>query len=734
MVVQLTDKSLDTTEDTLSLHIFHPKAEEIPTFRLGDVIVAKGMRVQKAYNSQSFSLLSDYGTAIHIYRAQASSSNKLDRQQWLKHPESYGHKYSHPSSLAVEGAYAAYLHREINKDVLPSIQTFGDGLERSRFVRTKCHELKDVVDFQFYDLFVSVVTEPVHYADSGKTTFWVSDWSINEKFRDFHNEKHGRPGASRNAATDVGDEQGYLTKFGKQKQQQDDKSLAKDWPGPSGRRSMRIECYSPHAELVKEKVTRGSWIKLNNVHVKYFSHTGILEGFLHEDPQFPDVQRVFLYDTTDLERENADERYFAAMRRKKEYKKNVHAMSLKRKMPHDNSALEPSKPLNAKQRRKINRIEAGKTQDADAVVVAPKNRPNPYIHTEYPDRALLPLSHILGPSLFKAPGSNELQLPFANIKFKTQVRVVDFLPHRLVDFAVQRRICQFSILESDGSSSSSSDDDSDIYDSDDGGKVVWEWRFALCLEDASSATPNNNTDNNDTGKSPAPARVWAVIGNYEGQTLFGEDACDLRADKIACDLLREKMFLLWGNLEEIKRGEFRRKVLTTEAASIKTKEAARQREAAEAVARLAEKDLIRKEQEKRKKQERRQQEREQAAINGGNLRQYKQPDGGDSDDGDDADDANNSGSKSAQAQAPIPAMAPENAKRLSDIKKQLATPLLKLSSKPFVCCLQQYGIRNTVYDNGEDATDGQDEESDEPKQVWQPMLSMFGTKIRNSSF
>lgn len=729
MVVQLTDKSLDSTTDRLSLHIFHPKIEEMPEFRLGDIVVAKGMRVQVAYNTTVPSLLTTYETAIYIYRAQASSPNGVGRvHTWLKHPGDYSHKYSHPGSLAVEGAYATYLHRDINKDALPSVQSFDDDRERFRVVAKTSRELKDVVDFQYCDLFVHIVTDPVHYADSGKAVFWVSDYTVNDKFRDFWNQGHNGPGASNDRSTDVGDEQGYLTKFGSRNQHQAEQDFSSKWPGPFGRRSIKIECHPPHASIIeRDSIKRGSWVKLNNVHIKYFHHTGRLEAFLHEDRQFGDVQRVFLYDPTGLERHEADERYLAAMRRKRDYEKTVQKPA-KRKALHDSSAPEAGKALNAKQRRKLNRAGAGKTQAANAIPLI--NQLNPSIASENPNQAVVPLSRLLDPSLFKAPGPDGLQLPFANIKFKSQVRVVDFLPDRLLDFAVRRRTDEYEILGDEGSSSSSSEDDDEGVGSGGGGQVVWEWRFALCLEDASSTAPTSNS----TGGSSRPARFWAVIDNFQGQTLLRRDACDLRKNSDARDLLRETMFLLWGNLEENKLDAERRKNCRNEAAKIRADEAARQKEIAEAAARMAEKDRARKKEEKRVARERRQREHEKITIKGGNLRQYGPPDGEDSDGGDDDDDdADNNSNGSKPSQALVPAMASKTREQLAKSEERLAAPVPELNNRPFVCCLQQYGLRSRGDSAGEDDGGDQGEESGESEKVWQPMLGMFGTVIRDSS-
>ncbi len=82
----------------------------------------------------------------------------------------------------------------------------------------------------------------------------------------------------------------------------------------------------------------------------------------------------------------------------------------------------------------------------------------------------------------------KLPLPFTCAKYKTHVRVVDFRPGRLEDFAVRRKVTDFDMLSDDGENSSADEgEDEDEDDSDIGGsQKIWEWRFALRLQDARS--------------------------------------------------------------------------------------------------------------------------------------------------------------------------------------------------------------------------------------------------------
>ena len=135
-------------------------------------------------------------------------------------------------------------------------------------------------------------------------------------------------------------------------------------------------------------------------------------------------------------------------------------------------------------------------------------------------------------------------MPFTCAKHKTQARVVDFFPPSLEDFACGRKHTEFDML-----SDNEDDDDSASSSSDDEGtrnaSHVWEWRFALQLED--SAPPGT-----DTKEAGSRSRLWVFVDNLEAQCLTGLDATDLRQDPATLAQLRERMFTLWGDLEEHK--------------------------------------------------------------------------------------------------------------------------------------------------------------------------------------
>lgn len=99
--------------------------------------------------------------------------------------------------------------------------------------------------------------------------------------------------------------------------------------------------------------------------------------------------------------------------------------------------------------------------------------------------------------------------PFSLNKYRTHVRVVDFFPHNLANFAVGHKASEYDVL-SDYSGDEDTDLESDLrhYTSGRGFKhKTWEWRFALQVEDAEP--------------KGTPDRIWLMVDNHSAQHLLG---------------------------------------------------------------------------------------------------------------------------------------------------------------------------------------------------------------------
>lgn len=84
----------------------------------------------------------------------------------------------------------------------------------------------------------------------------------------------------------------------------------------------------------------------------------------------------------------------------------------------------------------------------------------------------------------------------------------------------------------------------------------WEWSFALQVEEVATQPPS--TPSARVAERRPPSRMWLNVSHLEAQHLFGnavDDPTDLREDATLLNQLREKLYILWGDLEEQKRKE-----------------------------------------------------------------------------------------------------------------------------------------------------------------------------------
>ncbi len=741
----MMDRSVEESGDRVNLHLFASRPEDMPSADHSDVVVLKAVKVQ--YFQETYSLLSNRATDMFIFKSSSLSSGATPViVPWGKNCSRAGK----PSPA--ETKQACTLYSGLKKDNVPSVIDFGEKKAQSMNVRNKRSALGGVQNKAFYDILAQAVSEPFAAA-SGCVMLWISDYSENGEFWDY-----ASPDSDGKESADAGDACKYLTKFGKQVD-----AKPANWSGPHGRRSMLVTFFPPHAEHVQEEnVKRGTWIDLRNLHVKYGRDGRSLEGFLHDDPERGSPLLVRVIDTTDLDSENADPRYMEALLRKRQYikaSKHESKAGKKRKAVADAAAEGRS---NARQRRVLERENKrrkdGATEGGAAAQRPPQSAVNSAVVSEHSDQDITPLAVVLDRTHYRHAATG-LQLPFLNIKFKAQVRVVDFVPKRLLDFSVQRRVSEFDAagLEPDADDSSSDEeggsDCADRLASAD--RLVWEWRFALLLEDATDAT----TADADASGVARP-RVWAVVNNSEGQLLTNMNACNLRQDRSALRQLRETLFLLWGNLEDMKQAAERQERQAArakdEAAEAAAAAARRQNEAAK----KAEDERTRRAAAKQAKKEQDERARQRQAQTASGLKKYPAPAELGSSDAEDNDGGDGHSSPSPRAvQTAVPPADEEEGADKTWTPRQTASghstdattpaePALKLSNRPFVCCVHQYGI--SACRGGEsgaekteiaeiaaaDAKEGGEQSGDDgqdggrSQRAWRPMFGLFGTTIK----
>ncbi|KAH7318666.1 hypothetical protein B0I35DRAFT_479153 [Stachybotrys elegans] len=554
--MRLYDKSLELDDEmSLAFHLFRPEEKDMPDVGPGDVIFIRKAKIQ-AYQMQDPSLLSHVATEVHVFKANkipkppADAASAFIKSSWK--PTAQPPK--------VESKYISALYHAIDKSRIPEPEEFTLMKVQSTNIREKFRQLKDVKEGIYADLVVEIVRDPWDSGD--KMTIWVSDYTENPLFYS-HTETES-PGAPAAHSGDS-DPYGYTTGFSNKTMSRSTRSNSSLWKGPVGKRSLQITVWPPHTTAIAElQLGKGSWVSMENVQIK-FSNGGQLEGYLREDRGRAGA-RISIHP---IDPENCLEvqleRYKNALRLKKDFERSQKARQKgladaaqagrKRRsaaaQEEGNSKIRRNAKRAAKQlaaaEKSVNTSTTADNQTAQesitvkaAAAVQEHVVLNSQVKCENMAKSLSSIAQVTEQVMFDAiiDGHQlKLPLPFTNLSYRAVVRVVDFMPSRLEEFArPQRRKSEYDILE--GSEDSETSDDSEMEDEEDATSRGWEWQFHLKLQDASAA---------DDQKA-----VWVLVDNQAAQCLLSMDACDLENDPQAVEEVRQRLFLLWGELEERK--------------------------------------------------------------------------------------------------------------------------------------------------------------------------------------
>ncbi|KAF9700311.1 hypothetical protein EKO04_001749 [Ascochyta lentis] len=290
-----------------------------------------------------------------------------------------------------------------------------------------------------------------------------------------------------------------------------------DWRGPYGQVTMDVRLYEPHAAWARGNLSNGDFVYLRNVHIK-FSPANMLEGAMHEDRQMPhqiDVRKLLHQPAIDEIKERK-----AAYERQRSNQGTVHLVNAPKKPSAKASA---KKKLEKKERQRLQKeAELKEIEEKEKAWEAEHSGVNPNVLAGFPGHRLSTLSEILNNPDLRAQTSkyNTFTLPFINCRHRSRVRVVDFYPPELEYFA-------HSLNDPSWTSRSKKD-------------RRWEWGFVLLVEDAN--VPRNTV----------PEQLRVIVNNDAAQHLGLPDARDLKADPRTLAQIEHKLFLLWGNLAEIK--------------------------------------------------------------------------------------------------------------------------------------------------------------------------------------
>ena len=461
-------------------------------------------------------LLSNFGSEFHVLPASAICASLASKAPWLS--------FNGRAPTALETSYVFWAcKQDLN---LPTTQEFHDRSIQATNVKDKFKLMKDLKPDTFCDLLGEV--SKVFDSRYDIVTVYLSDYTPH---KDFYNHVWG--GSSEGGRD--GDDYGYI------------KSRPKttDWPGPFGKMSIQLTLFDGHAAFARENVKANQWILLRNVQIKFGRTGGCLEGFQRGEQQGYDGRHRIQIMKPAAEGDDNNARWKEGVRRKLEWQKKF--AKQKEAFENANSGAgekrkrkwngEDGLGKNGRQRRKMKRAAGHARGDAERLGLNPNGTYNSTnfsqqkkkfvfakkfedpltlqtVQCSYRNKPIIRLSEFVKPRpISNSPEHADIYAPFTVSNCRANVRVVDYFPEKIEDFAVGRRVTEYDIL-SDYSGGEDFDSEEDMKSFRSGKGFVerkWEWRFALIVED--SSFPQE--------------RIILLVDNQSAQMLLGldEDAC-----------------------------------------------------------------------------------------------------------------------------------------------------------------------------------------------------------------
>ncbi|KAG9197590.1 hypothetical protein G6514_001253 [Epicoccum nigrum] len=301
-----------------------------------------------------------------------------------------------------------------------------------------------------------------------------------------------------------------------------ERAWRRDWRGPFGQVTMNVTLYEPHATWARGNIRDGDFIFLRNLRTKQ-SRSNLLEGVLHEDRDMPDQVDVRkLFNESAIEE---IEKRRAAYEQRRPERGSVHLVNAPKKPSAKASA---KKKAEKKEKQRLQKAaEVKELEEKQKAFEAERTGVNMNIRAAFHDVQRSTISEIIHNrhlNATTAPKHTPFTLPFVNCKHSSRVRVVDFFPPELEYFTHSLSDPSWTPRPKEG--------------------PRWEWGFVLLVEDG------------NVPRDTVPEQLRVVVNNNAAQYLGLPDAGDLRTEPSVLAQLKEKLFILWGNLAELK-GELR---------------------------------------------------------------------------------------------------------------------------------------------------------------------------------
>ncbi|KAE8140605.1 hypothetical protein BDV38DRAFT_19987 [Aspergillus pseudotamarii] len=475
--------------DGLKVKYFKANESQLPPVQESDVVLLRNLWIRN-YNGKPLGIAGDRANvpwAIFRFDPDPSCTNAPICGPTPFEP-SYAEKRRCQSLLESISGLSEF--RNVSAPQATAPQSFTSQVSCSmQDARTqrKLTAIKDIREGTLVDLIGEVVK--LYPQNSEKALLYLSDYTTNKKLQD-------HPSID----DDLGGDSFYRSR--------------KKWTGPPGQMSLPVTLWEPHASFARENIKDNDIISLKYVHIKANRHNRTIEASMH-NARYNNVHLV--------DPENND---YATelLRRKKDYYKGINTG--KRKADEDAT---PAKGLKSRNKKKLEDMK----EESEAIrQLKGRNRPNEHVKASYEGVRGRRIEDIVTSEFheFESHDGIEYRLPFQNLCYKTTVRVVDFFPPDIQDFAVPQQ-------------SNESHSGSGMYWNAEGDGITrWEWRFCLLIEDALPPPPGQTKE-----------QIKLFVSDANAEFLLKMSATNLRNDPEQLAILRERLFILWGDLEERKK-------------------------------------------------------------------------------------------------------------------------------------------------------------------------------------
>ncbi|OGM41530.1 telomere-binding alpha subunit central domain protein [Aspergillus bombycis] len=475
--------------DGLKVKYFKDNESHLPPVQEGDVVLLRNLWIRN-YNGKPLGIAGDRANvpwAIFRFDPDPLCTNAPISGPTPFEP-SYTEKRRCQSLLESITGLSEFRNASAPQVTAPqSFTSQASSSTQDARTQRKLTAIKDIREGTLVDLIGEVVK--LYPQNSEKALLYLSDYTTNKKLQDHTS-----------IDDDLDGDSFYRSR--------------KKWTGPPGQMSLPVTLWEPHASFAREYVKEDDIISLKYVHIKANRHNLTLEASMH-NARYNNVHLV------DPEKnDHAKE----LLRRKKDYYRGINTG--KRKAEED---AKPTDGLKARNKKRL----GGMREESEATrQLKERNKPNEHVKASYEGVRGRRIEDIVTSEFheFESHDGVEYRLPFQNLCYKTTVRVVDFFPPDIKDFAVRQQ-------PKENHSGSS------MYrNAEDDGITRWEWRFCLLIEDALPPPPGQPKE-----------QIKLFVSDANAEFLLKMSATDLRKDSEQLAILRERLFILWGDLEERKK-------------------------------------------------------------------------------------------------------------------------------------------------------------------------------------